>query len=565
MAPRRQDDVEILSPAQLVQELRTPAGRDLRRKYKGQPLKLAKDLHLRLPKKPVQVMQERGVYDEAKHGPIVPGLRELIYEVCTLQEESAAVVGPRGGGKSMGVAFIEFYLWIIEEFDALNLGGSELQADQVYQYLLAFLDSHGYWRQLLKDEPMISKSETKEGAWIRVLTASPKSVRSPHAGGLTPGGADRGGLLVIDEEAEADAKIVKAALPTINTARPSVNVRSSTFHNVEGTFAELIDNHVEMGYKLYQWDIFDICEKCDCVGECQSEEPCFREDHTEEYLNPETGQLEEKLVHKAYCNGRAMYSDGWIPTREIVKLWKRFKRNHSVFEVEAMGSRPSSSGHVIKNLTKYAQSIVPTPARMLYVPGAYISICVDWGTVAAAITVWQELVGNRHILLHADLLEQAGQEEIYGAIFSYYNQYGNEVTEIAADIGGGGNYLNKDLREVHRLPVRDVNFAEEKESAAAAMNIISEAGGLILPAEHEGFHQQIRNWRRVNSRIVKGNDHLCDSAICYFSKFIDRLGVTHMRVRPRTFSSAPPSRSGTVQQTSNRVMPVAVARTLRRR
>lgn len=515
-------------------------GRNLKERYKGRPLELAERFGIKLPEKPVLVMIRLGVLTEEeaieRFGPVEPGLRELVEDVCSLEEKNAVAVANRGGGKSYGVSFIEFYLWMVLDFDALNLGGSELQADQVYQYLLGYIESDPFWLTLIRGDPQRERTFKENDAWVRVLTASQKSVRSPHAGGLRKG-LVRGGVLVIDEEAEAEKDIVEAALPTINTARPSVNVRCSTFHNLEGSFQEVVDNHAEMGYKLYRWDIFDVCEPCDCVDGCESEEPCFREDHIEHYLDPETGEESERLVHKAYCGGRAKYASGWIPMSEIVTLWKRMRRNHSRWEVEAMGSRPSTAGFVIKDLLKHAENTTERSGMELYVPGAPVTICVDWGTGAAGVGVWQEQPFGKHALLAADLLIDNNETQIFGAILGYAHQFQAELREIAADIGGGGNYFNKKLREEHRLPCRDVNFNTEKEAAVAAWNIFNEGGDLEMPAEFHEFHHQVRNWkRRKDGTIKKGDDHLCDMSVCYFSKFIEQLGLSRVRVMPVGFS-----------------------------
>jgi hypothetical protein len=82
-----------------------------------------------------------------------------------------------------------------------------------------------------------------------------------------------------------------------------------------------------------------------------------------------------------------------------------------------------------------------------------------------------------------------------------------------------------------------VNFNEEKEAAVAAWNMMNEAAEIVIPSEHTEFIHQVKNWKRKNGRIGKGNDHLCDAAVCYFSKFISLLGLTKIRVPPRTFSS----------------------------
>ncbi len=106
--------------------------RNLKEKYKGKPIELALHFGIKLPRKPVLVMIELGVITEEeaikRFGTIEPGIRELVEDVCTLRVRNAVAVANRGGGKSKGVSFIEFYLWMILDFDALNLGGSELQA-----------------------------------------------------------------------------------------------------------------------------------------------------------------------------------------------------------------------------------------------------------------------------------------------------------------------------------------------------------------------------------------------------------------------------------------------------
>lgn len=523
------------------------SGQALRQRYVGKPVELAERFHLILPMDPADTMVQMGIITEEERferfGPRMPGLRDLVIDVCTEAVESAAVVGPRGGGKSQGVSFIEFYMVFILMYDALNLGGSELQADQVYQYLLSYIQNDAYWKSLIKGDPMKERTYTTDNAWIRVLTASAKSVRSPHAGGRKPGGRFAGGILVIDEEAEAEAKIVEAALPTINTARPSVNIRSSTFHNAAGSFADLIDGHEDMGYKMYKWDVFAVCSGCECgpdptgQGLCMSEEKCFREDHIEKVHNPETGLEEDKVLHKAYCGGRARYAGGWVPMAEIVKLWKRMKRNHTTFEVEQMGSRPTSRGYVIEDRTKFRENIVDVPAFTLFEPGSATWINVDWGTGKCGIEVWQAQMSGKHLLLECELLEESGPTETTNKILGYAQKYVDTFTEVRGDLGGGGNYMNATLTEQHQLPAEDVPFSRDKDAAARVWNILSEANKIIIPREHEQFIDQALKWRRVNGHIMKGNDHLCDTAICYFSRLIDDMGLTHVRVVGKAFNS----------------------------
>lgn len=556
---------DIKGPSDLLEAARNRAG-GLRARYLTDPVGLAERFGLKFPEKPVIIMRRLGLYDPDRHGPIVPGLRDLVIDVCLGEVDSAVALANRGGGKSQGVSFIEFFLVFIRDFDALNLGGSELQAQGVYNYIIGYIDHDKEFQNMLKGETKISETHTKRNAWVRVLTASHKSVRSPHAGGRKRDGRLAGGILVIDEEAEAAPDIVSAAMFTINTAVPSVTVRASTFHNAEGSFKEVVDNAEEMGYSTYQWDIFDVSEQCECnprIG-CQSEESCFREDHFEHVVDPVTGTPSQKLVHRAYCAGRSMYADGWIPPREIVKMWRRIKRNHAVWEVEAMGSRPSSKGFVIRDLRQFEKNLVPETGEELYITGWPISIGVDWGTRAAGVTVWQEQPDDVHALIYAEIVAEAGLTQIVSLLVELQRRYLGEFTEVAADIGGGGNYLNPYLRENYRVPCRDVNFAEEKEAAVAALNIFSESSSLRIPSEFDDYITEANNWKRKDGRIQKGNDHLMDAAICYFSKFIDRLGLSHVKIPPKAVSAAVGRTTGNHYTPSVRVAAgrVAVIRTL---
>lgn len=558
---------DIKSQSDLLEAVRNRAG-SLRAKYLNDPLGLAERFGLMFPEKPLKVMQRLGLYNPEVHGPITPGLRDLVEDVCTGEIESGVAVANRGGGKSQGVSFIEFFLVFIKDYDALNLGGSELQAQGVYNYVQSYIEHDKEFRDMVKGEPAISQTHTKHNAWIRVLTASQKSVRSPHAGGRKRDGRIAGGILVIDEEAEAAPEIVSAALSTINTAMPSVNVRASTFHNAEGSFKEVIENHEEMGYKLYNWDIFDVSEKCDCVDGCQSDEKCFREDHFETVVDPVTGEVNDKLIHRAYCGGRAMYASGWIPMKEIVKLWKRGKRNHATWEVEAMGSRPSSKGFVIRDLRAFDKNITKKTGAEIYETGMPISITVDWGTRAAGVEVWQQVMSGAHALIYAEQVEEAGLTQITSLLLQLRTKYLGEFMEVAADIGGGGNYLNPYMREEHRVFTRDVNFAESKEAAAAAFNVFNESEKIIIPEEFNIYIHQARNWKRKDGRIKKGDDHMMDSGLCYFSKFIDQLGLSKIKVPPRssrTTSGDPERRETMIARPAVAGGRVAVVRALGQR
>ena len=172
-------------------------------------------------------------------------------------------------------------------------------------------------------EELKTLTRAADGHWMKFATASTKAIRGEHAGDVHKrmGGRAHGGIVILDEEAEMDEDVVKAGLKTVRTARPPVIVRSSTLHRTEGTFGQLVDDPMGRGYRLYEWDTFDVSEMC--RRSCKRCIPEFRE---------------------KYCMGKAKkHRPGWVPIVNIIQDWEG-RLSDEDFEVECMGWRPSSEG-----------------------------------------------------------------------------------------------------------------------------------------------------------------------------------------------------------------------------
>jgi hypothetical protein len=489
---------ELMDSIESYEEVVSPTNKNVREYYKDKPVELAWDMFgLTFPAKPVPTSG--------------PGLRELVEDVCTLKVFRAAVQAPRGGGKSLGFSYIEWFMNFIRNFDWLNLGGSEYQARAVYKYMTQYINSSDEFKKFY-GEVLRSYTENKDGAWISVLAASSTSTRSPHAGGIiikkrkgeeiAMGG--RGGGLTIDEECEADEEIVKSAIPTVNTADPSVIMRGSTFHRLDGTFKTLVDNCGDMGYKLYKWDCFDICKAC--TYDCSTCYKDFREDIYEK----------DELVHEAYCGGKAKLSAGWMNVEEIFQAWKECLFDRDWFEVEMMGLRPSSAGHVVKNMTKFNKvCVVPD----LPPASGHCTITIDWGLRGeCCVQVWQEQPLAICALLEDEhYTHQESETFIYEVVRGFGRMYHTNM--VAAD--SSHPYCNATLANDvrYRMQVKEVNFQTEKDLAAGALNAKVDMGLVRIPMRHIVTIKQMRNWRKEHGKIKKGNDHGCDAALCFFSKF----------------------------------------------
>ncbi|GAI38965.1 unnamed protein product, partial [marine sediment metagenome] len=235
---------------------------------------------------PEQFFAERGVS-------FFPMFKQLFQELYSFQVHKAVALGPRGGGKTFGAALLATAFFLFKDFDVGIVAGSETQALTLFGYITEWLDLAGDEEQFGDAVERVRCSDLvgKTGNRIVAKTASAKSIRGMHLGR-----GKRGALLIIDEEAETDEDVMRAARFVVRTAKPATILRMSTYHKLTGSFPNLVENHKELGYKLYRWDSFDIAKPCpyECAA-CPV--PEFRE---------------------KYCKGKAKQTHGWIDVAEIV-------------------------------------------------------------------------------------------------------------------------------------------------------------------------------------------------------------------------------------------------------
>ncbi len=282
---------------------------------------------------------------------IVPKLKEMMDYVLdtvdTGQLVRAILRGPRGGGKTYGIAScIEFPLWYFYDFDCVNMGGSASQAKKAYKAIQELLQIPEVAQQLART--VQSSTEKHNGTFINVLATSSRQVRSPH-----PGGRNKGGLLFIDEECEIqDATLVDAAKPLVNSANPSVIIRSSTQHKVGDSFEDCWDNALEYGYKRFELDIFDVCKTC--TRDCRISIKDDPKHGCVDVIRKDTLNAKGEVIREGYCKGRAHHDgiiyqhnldgtvtesyeekhdwkgevDGWVAIEEIFQGVKDSDREH---------------------------------------------------------------------------------------------------------------------------------------------------------------------------------------------------------------------------------------------
>jgi len=430
--------------------------------------------------KPLEFLAQRGSY-------YPPKMEQMFLDIYSGRVTKAAIVGPRGGGKTFSLGDLTSCMFLFRGFDVLIGSGSQEQASKVYDRVMDILRDDSETAEYVPN--MTTKvAKGKNDNWIEFVPASQKRARGPH-----PGEGKRGGMIIVDEEAEMDEAILKALIGTGGTAKPLVILRASTAHKVDGTFADLLDTL--KGYTLYKWDAFDVCGKCD--RDCENCIPKFRDE---------------------YCQGKAKKNSvlGWLSVDYLFSMWEDM--DEEWFEVELMGLRPSGAGLVID--PQYWPSILVDDAP--YVPGASNCIGIDWGFKGLAAADATQYVNNMIQVFDRMSWTRKGIEIITADMIEWRKRYG--LNEVYAD--SSHPFENDYLRKAG-FTVHEVAFVSFKDAGAGAIKGFTEKGMLKIPKRFEAKGEkkqdlvnQLKKWRKgKDGKIVKKDDHYCDALLCTMMKW----------------------------------------------
>lgn len=404
------------------------------------------------------------------------------------------------------------------------MGGSMVQAQVVYDYFTDYCDiDASIYDTVDRGERGVTMIETEaiEGHTFSCVTASPKQVRGKHPD-----------VLISDETCETEDSVVYAALPMVNDSKNPLVIMASTFHKIYGIFQETWDSAEERGYLRIQWDIFDVCKP-------------FAADYWENGVMRSGKKLRdvkgvEKL--KKYAKGRTGDPEGWIPIENIVQAWLE-KPTLDWFEVEYLGSRPSSAGLVLKP-EDIDRAMVDTEVdtRYNYIKGATVVLGIDWGF--SSMTAVTELMGHRDqvvAMLDCNTYHQVPSEDIIAEVVKRVKERG--IRFIYAD--SAGKFENVALqsalsKENIACSVIEVVFSKEKEGMLGNLRAHFEQDKIKIPKKFKREDGWVQNldayWQYKRYRYqegtdkpVKKDDHIPDATMCALQHFI--LGI-HSRPLP---------------------------------
>lgn len=455
-------------------------------------LKAQAPLLARYRENPALFFTERGVR-------LFGELERLFQDVYSLKTRRAVALAPRGGGKTFCAAMLASAFFLFRDFDVGIVAGSETQALALFSYITEWLKMPASQETI----ETIKRSDILGAAGNRIVarTASSRSIRGLHIGR-----GRRGALLIIDEEAEAEEDVVRAARYIIRTAEPSVILRASTYHKLSGSFANLVENHLAQGYELYRWSSFDIAQPCSYSCE----------------LCPVTE------FRTLYCKGKSRDSAGWLRVSEIASEWKESSRE--TFEIEVMGMKPASAGLVIAPEALNA-------AVTMQSQGFSKEACwagVDWGFSGMTAVVVIALSGNCVHVTHTEAFERQGIEAIVTRLKQLRERF--NLREVFPD--SSHPFENSRLRDEgfavwgasqDSSSTLGVPFSVFKEEGVSILSWLFEKGRIRIPESSTTLLGQLRSWRRdACGHIIKKNDHFPDALVAAMMKLkIMGVGQKH--------------------------------------
>lgn len=417
------------------------------------------------------------------------------------------VKAPRGGGKSKMLGTVGFDLWYLRGRNVVNMGGSFVQAEIVYDYFTDYCAiDPSIAGQIEGEVTMTETTAAVTGNTFSCVTASPKQVRGKHPD-----------VLISDETCETADEIILAALPMVNDSQTPLVVMASTFHKIYGLFQETWDNAEERGYVRIQWDIFDVC----------------RPFAADVWSRPEHAGVTGIADLARLAAGRTGDPNGWIPVENVIQAWRE-KPTLDWFLVEYMGTRPSAAGLVLRPEDVEAAFYDEPDGRFDPKPGATRVMGIDWGFSTMTAVVDGQLCADGVVSVpDIRTYHQVRSEDIIADVVQAVRDGGHNL--IYAD--SAGKFENAALQAALvkaglGCTVVEVVFSTEKVGMVGNLRAHYEQGKVKIPRNfkphpdgtprpsREAFWQLKRyRYQEGTDKPVKKDDHIPDAMMCMLQRF----------------------------------------------
>jgi hypothetical protein len=418
-------------------------------------------------------------------------IKDIFTDIFLDRTTRAIIKAPRGGGKSQVLSAIGFAKWYFQDRSFVDMGGSQRQAKTVYNYFADYCTSDKAIVASMPGEPQMNHTENAAGKFFECISASPKQIRGPHPDGL-----------LADEVCETKDELILAALPMVDTSEHPLLVMSSTFHKIFGIFQETWDKAAELGYKRYQWDIFDVCKPFS----------------PKLWNEPEIRKIPDIDRLIALAKGKTGDPEGWVPILNIIQAWRE-KPSLDHFLVELMGNRPSAAGLVLNPEDVEAAVFDDSMDKQYdYVNGAECTIGIDWGfSSMTAVTEWMRHKDDIKVMLHNQNYQQIEADEINQDVVKRCKDHGIRIIRADSEAKFENKALQSALNKA-RVPtaVIEMVFSKEKPFMVGNLKAHFERQKVKIPYRFREAYYQFKRlrWMKGTNKIKKEFDHVPDSSMC---------------------------------------------------
>lgn len=251
----------------------------------------------------------------------------------------------RSGGKTLATAVLNFLdMFFKRNCEIASFGAVLQQAEKCYRYFKSFLTlpwfvefKHVYQETVGRAfiiKELKSETEFDNGSTLHILTGTEKGLRSPHPNKCR-----------IDEVDEMPWSLLQTGLSMAagNDDVMGQNVFTSTRQHDRGAMQRLMDQAEEKGIKVYQWDTWEILERCDrrCKGDAiHGDCPVY-----------------------GFCQGKAHHCAGFYRIPDFIDKVRLIDR--ITFETEWLNKRPSRHRLVYDNFDNVRHLVTPARLREL--------------------------------------------------------------------------------------------------------------------------------------------------------------------------------------------------------
>lgn len=309
----------------------------------------------------------------------------------------AILMSCREGMKTVSVSLLEILLMLHFQLDIAHAAAVESQSSVGLKYIESFifkidplLEVRG-WKELDKNKRTI-KYKTPEGKtpYIKVLICTPRGMNSLHAN-----------VLFLDELDLADPAALKEAKNIVGYSKGiyGMTVYLSTRKYAFGNMNAALDKAAEMHYKVLQWNILDVTERCPSTRHLPDEPrqdryvakslPLVQLSKDQFNALPPTEHAKYELLKETYagclkcpllpvCKMRLSKkpesaSGGFY--KPIQAVIQKFRENDpDTAEAQLMCWKPGSEGLVFPRFKKEENTKEPNKTNVISVSEAYFLI-----------------------------------------------------------------------------------------------------------------------------------------------------------------------------------------------